>query len=222
MLKKIISAILVISMILTLSVALFSCKKDDEGNDKTNDNTPDDNNQQTGDGKTKYTVTVLDPDGNAVEGVEITFHFDGGTDMPFDTDENGQVSQRLSSKVKVSVTDLPKGYVYDMLCIQQSFDSNGNLTITLDKEEEKEPLVIIVLDQNDNPVEGVSVQACDSEGCRMPTVTDAEGKAYYPYEETDLRAQLSSPLLDGYTVEDMSAYYEFVDGVATIVITKVE
>ena len=224
MFKKIISAILVVAMLLTLSVALFSCKdkKNDEKDDTPKEETPD-NTQDTGNGKTKYTVTVVDEDGNPVEGVEITFHFESGTDMPFDTDENGQVSQNLSSKVKASVTDLPKGYTYDKMEEEQSFDANGKLTITIAKEEEKAPLVILVVDQYGNPIQGIDVQACDSEGaCRIPTTTDAEGKGYYSYEDTELHAKLSSKLPEGYSVADPDQYYDFVGGVATIVITKAE
>lgn len=225
MIKKILSAILVMAMLLTLSVALFSCKDKDKGNEDKGDDTsnvkPDDNKDDTKPEKTKYTVTVVDHKGNPVSDVEITFHFESGMPMPFDTDENGQISQNFSSKVKASVTGVPAGYSYAKMNQQMDFDDKGNLTFTIIKEEAKAPLMIVVVDQDGNPVSGVSVQACDSEGsCRLPVTTDENGVAFYSYESVELHAQLHGQLPDGYSVEDPSAYYDFVNGVATIKLTK--
>jgi hypothetical protein len=55
--------------------------------------------------------------------------------------------------------------------------------------------------------------------------TNAEGKVFYNVTPKDYKAQLSNfsaaELPDGYTVDDIAAKYEFVDGMATIVLTKV-
>ena len=66
---------------------------------------------------------------------------------------------------------------------------------------------------------------CDDTGsCRKPVTTNAEGKGSYAYEEGSFHAQLTnglSALPEGYTVAEPDKYYSFVDGVATITVTKI-
>ena len=233
MLKKIISVILLLSVLLTLSMGLISCGGD-EGGDNGGQNTPaptPDTDEK--DEKTLYTVIVMDEMGNPVSGVEIKLHFDNGNAMPFKTDANGKVAQALTSKIEASVSKIPAGYVYSKMNVKQSFSAEGILQIILEKEEEAEPLVVMVVDEDGNAIAGVTVQVCDeNNSCRLPSTTDEDGKAYFAAEEVTLRAQLtiaeegdnidlSKYLPEGYTVENPKQYYDFVDGVATIVLKKV-
>lgn len=206
--KKTISLILAVMMLVSMSMFLFAC------NDEEEDNTP----KET---KTTYTVTVVDQDGNAVKGVVIYFTPEGGVAFPLATDANGKTSPyKTDKKMTASVSTLPAGYEYANLDKEQSFDKDGNLTVTITKSVvDEDYFTILVVDQDGNPISGVSVQMC-AEYCKMPITTGADGKASYAYEEGDFHAQLSE-LPEGYTVDDISAYYDFVDGLATITLTKI-
>lgn len=216
MLKKILSTILVLSLIMTLSVSLFSCKDDekeennqqnDQGNAET-DNTPE---------KVLYTIIVVDDEGNPVKGVEIEFSPKGGMSIPFPTDAEGKAAYKTDKELSVAVKEIPGGYSYDKMNVAQKFGSDNTLTITLTTLA---PFIIRVVDQDGNPVAGVKVQMCDEAGsCRMPVSTEENGEASYAYEEGNFHAQLTV-VPDGYSVENPEEYYNFVDGVATITITK--
>lgn len=174
----------------------------------------------TPDGKTTYTVTVVDQDGNPVKGAVIYFNPEGGVAFPIGTDSEGKVSYSTDKKMTVSVSAVPAGYEYNKLDEEQSFDKDGKLTVTVTKTVvDEDYFKILVVDQDGNPIEGVMVQMC-ADYCKMPVVTGADGKASYAYEEGDFHAQLTS-LPEGYTVDDPNAYYEFVDGLATITLTKI-
>ncbi len=169
---------------------------------------------------TDYTVTVLDNNGNPIQGVKLSFITPAGIPFPGTTDAQGKATYASEEDgVTVKVVSVPKGYEYDKLDAVQSFGSNRTLSVTLTAPD---PIVINVVDNEGNPVAGVLVQMCDTTGlCKIPTVTDEEGKAYYAYEEGNFRAQLSGGAPDGYTVEDETAYYDIVNGTVTITLTKI-
>ena len=170
-----------------------------------------------GDGKVNYTVTVVDSDGTAVKGVKVTF-ITSKMEMPWTTDADGKASYKTADTVKVKVTSVPAGYTYAKLNQEQSFGSDGTLTVTLEKLP---PFRIRVVDQEGNAIAGVQVQMCDEGGsCRIPRTTDADGYVSYPYEEGNFHAQLTE-LPDGYTVDDTGKYYDFEDNLATIVLTEI-
>lgn len=170
-----------------------------------------------GDSKVNYTVTVVDSDGAAVKGAKVTF-ITSKMDMPWTTDADGKASYKSADTVKVKVTSVPAGYTYAKLNQEQSFGSDGTLTVTLEKLE---PYVIRVVDRDGNAIAGVKVQMCDEAGsCRIPRTTDADGYASYPYEEGTFHAQLTE-LPDGYTVDDVTKYYNFDNNLATIILTEI-
>ena len=172
------------------------------------------------DTKTTYVVTVVDQEGNAIKGAKVSFTPSGASAIPFTTDKDGKASYKTDKEVTATVTSIPSGYQYDKLNVAQKFDNEGKLTITITMPE---PLVIKVVDQHGNPVADVRVQMCDDIGCRMPTTTDENGVATYPYEDAQVKAQLSGgleALPEGYTVADPAAYYYFNGGVTTITLTK--
>ena len=198
--------ILALFLTLVMMLSIVSCN-----DDKNQDDPP------KKDEKTTYTVTVLDDEGNPVAGAKVTFCPEGGTEMPWPTDIDGKAEYKSAKKMTAKLTELLPGYEYDKMNVAQSFDNDGNLTITVKKLA---PYVIKVVDQEGNAIAGVQVQMCDEAGsCRLPRTTGADGTVSYPFENGTFKAQLTT-LPDGYTVDDASAYYYFVDGVATITLTK--
>ena len=207
--KKIISLILAATMLLAMSGCLFSCDDETETTPKT------------------YTVNVVDENGNPVKDVVITFTSESGESDMKVTKADGKLTYEPAEKFTASVTRVPNGYKDDLVGQTISFDEQGNATITLKKnvtEVVKEDYVILVVDQDGNPIEGISVQMC-ADVCVDVKETNAEGKVSYNVTPKDYKAQLSyfsaAELPDGYTVDDLTAKYEFVDGMATIVLTKV-
>ena len=190
---------------------------------------PGGDNGQTGNGgdnggattpPANYTVVVVDNEGNAVVGAKVTFTTPGGIPFPGTTDAEGKaVLDHNEDGVTVKVISVPRGYEYSKLNVEQSFDAERKLTVTVTALA---PIVINVVDDSGAPVAGVLVQMCDTSGsCRLPTTTDEEGKGYYAFEEGQFKAQLTNGAPEGYTVEDPTAYYPIVDGEVTIVLTKI-
>ena len=210
--KKILSLILVLVMMLSI----VACG----GKDKTPD-TNDDQQQGTTDTKVTYVVTVVDTDGNAVEGAVVSFTTKGGSPIPFPTDSEGKASYKTAKELTAAVTAVPSGYEYAKINQKIDFDKDGKATITLTKKAEEAPYVIKVVDQNGNAVEGVIVQMCDDAGlCLIPTATNEEGIATYKYQEGNFHVLINT-LVDGYTVDDMSVYYYITGREVTITITKI-
>ena len=216
MFKKILSAILVLSMILTLSVSLFSCK------DKGNDNTGDQNNDNTTPEKVTYTVTVVDQDGNPVKGAIVYFYPKGGVEMFYPTNDNGATEgYKTDKEMSISVMTIPAGYEYDKLAQKQKVDAkDGKVTITVTKKApEGTNYTIRVVDQNGNPVAGAMVQMCESEDkCLTPITTNANGEAVYTEPEREYKAAIAS-LPEGYE-NTTTGYTYFEDYVVTIVVNK--
>ena len=213
MLKKIISAILMLSMLLTAFACLTACNNGGENNNGGGGSNGGE------DAKVNYVVTVSDQNGNAVIGAKVTLTTSAGIPIALTTGIDGTVSYSTKDTITATITELPLGYEYGKLGQAQGFDEGGALSVTV---EALDPLVIKVIDNEGNPIAGVTVQMCDTT-CRIPVTTNDEGIATYPYEDGDFHAQLTGGNVpEGYTVEDPEAYYPFVDGVATITLTKVE
>lgn len=217
MIKKILSTILVLSMILTLFVTLFSCK--DKGNDNTGEQG---NNDNTTPEKVTYTVTVVDQDGNPVKGAIVYFYPKGGVEMFYPTNENGATEgYKTDKEMSISVMTVPAGYEYDKLNEKQKVDAkDGKVTITVTKKAaEGTNYTIRVVDQNGNPVKGAMVQMCESaEVCLTPILTDANGEAVYIQPEKEYKAAITN-LPEGYE-STTTGYTYFEDYVATIVVNK--
>jgi protocatechuate 3,4-dioxygenase beta subunit len=202
--KKILSLILVFAMML----CLVACKG--------NDNPPEGGGDQNKDEKTTYVVTVVDNEGNPIPGVSVIFCPKGGVEMPWPTDAEGKASQKTSKEMTAKLTELPVGYEFDKLGQTLQFDAEGKLTITLTALA---PFIIKVVDQDGNPVAGVVVQVCNDSTCVPMGSTDANGEAKRPSMNGSYAAKITE-LPDGYSVEDIDAYYDLVDGKVTITITK--
>ena len=209
--------VVIIPIVLIIALGGKGNETPNDGKDDTNGSSQDGGEQS--DEKIRYTVTVVDQDGNPVEGVTVAFVAGTSIPIPFKTDEEGVSSYNTNKKVTDAVvTAIPSGYTYDKLDQKLYFDANHNIKITVNKLPD---FVIKVVDEEGNLVEGVTVQMCDEGGsCRLPKVTDENGEAFYGYENGTFHAQLTE-VPEGYTVDDPAAYYDFDNYIATITLTKI-
>ena len=202
---------------------------EDEGNDGGSTEEADD----------KYVITVVDENGDPVYGIALTLYVEGiSTPMTNDrttTGVDGIVKYSKSKNIQVAITSesLPSNFEYDKINQKLTPDADGKLTIVLKRLYYE----VRVVDQDGNPIAGVTVQIC-AEVCKAPQVTNEEGKAYFDYDGTvEYHAQLTLTIPDnatpeeieailaeeipGYTVADPQAYYYFTDKVTTITLTKI-
>lgn len=214
--KRNISAILAIIMVLSLSLCMFGCNNGTEdGGENGGNQTPT---------KKTYTVTVVDEDGNAVKGAFVAFTAEGANPIPFETDADGKASRTSDKNMTINLVSIPSGYESDKVGSVLTPDADGNVTVTLKKAAVADPYVILVVDDNGNPVAGVTVQMCSLAGsCRTPVVTGEDGKAEYPFEEGEFKVQLTGGMAgvpEGYTIDNPDDNFYFDGKLCTITLTK--
>lgn len=81
-------------------------------------------------------------------------------------------------------------------------------------DDGKVTYTVAVVDVSDNtPIEGIIIQFCDDDNCKLPLVTDADGKATAEYEQSNYHITITAA--EGYVYA--SEYY-FEDGETEITI----
>ena len=209
----IMGAVALVVIVPVLLVILLGGKGNDGGNGDGGNG---------GDGDDSIVITVVDNEGNAVQGVEMTLIT---AKMPLPqkqkTDADGKVTTTNKEVIKVKITKIPTGYSDELKNQEQTIPSDGKLTITLEKHPE---WVIKVVDQYDNPVVGIQVTMCVAEGdnptCKPPRATDETGSAVYVSEQGEYKAKINSEMA-GYIV-DTEEYHYFDGNEVVIRITKIE
>ncbi len=118
------SALLALSLLLSLSLLLIGCDSNAPEGDGTD---------QAADGKVTYTVTVLDPSGAPVPGVAVQFCDDNGCRMPVATNAEGIVTlTEAKSNFHVTLVSVPEGFAEDSG--EYHFGDAFALTVTLTAE----------------------------------------------------------------------------------------
>lgn len=147
MLRKILSILIVLTMLLTVSVSLFSCDGDNNQNDTNEgeennnggeENNGSENNGDVTDGKITYTIYVVDNEGNAVVGAKLQMcDSNGCSPILKGTDEEGKVTaSKTASDFKAQIRTLPAGYTEIEAGAYHYFDANNTVTITVNKTAE--------------------------------------------------------------------------------------
>ena len=232
---KILEKIIAIIAVLSLAACmLFSCGDGSEGGgsevgggsgEQSGNEGGSGNEGESGggeqSGRSEYTVSVKDQNDLPISGASIVIMKDGSFVATVVTGADGQAKKELDD-----------GNYTAMLMGSSAFTATVTETVFTDKvasfrvetkeAEKTETYTIIVLDQNGDAVVGASVQAC-LEACRSLPNTDSEGKSsgeLPAITDGEYKAQLVA-LPEGYSVEDMKAYYTFGENkTATIVVTK--
>ena len=176
--KKMISIVLLLAMVLSLA----ACGGKDNNDDVSNDNNDNGGNNNVTTDST-YTVTVLDGDNNPVEGVKLVIT-DEKTYPTATTDKDGKASVQLpaGAKVSVMVTSVPNGYVKPekVSGVYHGVFASGATELALKVEKEADNKIeytVKVVDQNGDAVVGMPIQLCPNGVCLAEKfVTDANGE----------------------------------------------
>lgn len=75
------------------------------------------------------------------------------------------------------------------------------------KQDGKVTYTVTVVDQNGNPVAGVSIQFCDDEACKLPVATNSDGVVTAKYPASNYHITIAE-LPAGYTCEETEFYFE--------------
>ena len=172
--KKLLSIILVCCMLMAV-LSLTACGGNDD--DKTNENGGTNNNNQNGNADSNsYTITVVDNNNNPVVGVVIGVMATGY--QSHITNQNGKVSFTPDkADFKVQIVTVPKAYDKPADLSLNFASGSKELTVRLNKTtvaDTKVTYTVTVLDQDGNPVSGVTVQLCTDALC-YDTTTDLDG-----------------------------------------------
>ena len=212
-LKKLISILLILSLVACMSLALVSCSGDGEG-EGSGDGEGEGSGDGAGDGKITYTVTVKDMTGNAVKGVKVQLKLDNvapiGSEVT--TGEDGVATFRVKNEGSyyACVTSAPAGFILPTTGTKLV---DNAATVTLEKLPE---YTVYVKDASGNPIAGVGVQICSLSGaCQLPKNTDSDGKIVSNLERGDYQAKIvSAP--QGYEFTD--EYFLLVNNTVTVVL----
>ena len=168
-----------------------------------------------------YTVTVLDHEGNPIEGLSLKFLYEDKATDTYTTDKDGKATANIPTEREVVVEFVELSAYGAPSKKKATFESlEYELTITLN------PLITVkVVDENGAPVKGVSVQICH-DSCLTPADTDENGvmsKAFAPKDK--LKVSIVS-VPEGYAVPEViyeiagTEYHaEFAEGEYTITVT---
>ncbi len=218
--KKLLSLLLALSLMLTGALALTSCGETQPPVDP-DPQPPTSYNED-------YVVLAIDQHGSVVTGLKIGVapadDLQSPAALPTATNSKGLVSFNLdnSKTYKAILFGTLSGYQFTSGSTV-SFGENKVAVVTVQKDEEPtyKSYTIIVLDQNGAPVEGASVQACIVGGsCYSFGATGAGGSSVAQIEDdgAERKAQVTG-VPSGYTYS--SDYVSFDNnGVAIIYVVN--
>ncbi len=182
--KKIMSIILALTLVLSLGVFVTSCGGNDECTEHTDSDTDGkcdtcgaEVEEEGGDDKTDYTVTLKDTNDQPVAGAVLTLTTRNYTSEQITTDADGKATASLKAigYVKATVVSVPEGYVLPADDVDFD-DDKTTLTISVALDTRIAHTITLV-DGEGNALSGVLVQICEGGVCQTPVATDSEGKA---------------------------------------------
>ena len=218
--KKIISFLLALTMLIMGMCILTSCGDDDSnGNNENNGNNDNGSNSAV---KVDYTFTLVDQYDDGVEGVKVEFRVGPKTKYEATTDEDGV------AKINIEETALPIRVVIPaILPVGYENAGAGYVDFESGAKSANASLVknvahtVYVTDAEGNAISGANVQVCVDGVCKIPVDTDADGKAvfYVSPDAEEAYAQFNSAP-DGYNApESAKIYYTDGETEVTFVIT---
>ena len=142
-----------------------------------------------------YTVTIVDGEGNPMQGITISLNIDG-VNTEFVSDENGLIAMILPSGIYTVKVTVPEDYVCDTTQFLLTEDNPHKQIVMNLFIPQEVPYTVYVVDELGNPVQGAAVVLGDSF-----VYTDANGMvSVILLESKDYVATIVPP--EGYTIEN--------------------
>ena len=227
--KKLLVLFLALTLLVTGAFLMTSCgdDTDDNGGNTDSGNTDNNNGGSNDEGnaatKVDYVLTLKDQNGDAVEGVKVTFRVGPKTTYEATTNAAGKATiniEETSLPIRATIpAQLPSGYSVDSAQFVDFASGAKTAELSVIKAIAH---TIYVKDGAGNAVAGANVQVCVNGTCQSAVVTDSEGKAVFyvrpGFEEA--YAQFNTAP-DGYNApETNKIYYTNGDTEATFVVTE--
>ena len=230
--KKIFSILLVLSLVLSLGMLITSCGGDDSCTDHVDndsngkcDTCGTDVGGNGDDGKTEYSVIVMDANNQAIPGVVLTLSTRNYTSAQITTNSEGKATASLKAVgyVKANIVSVPEGYLVSTTEMQFE-DDKTTLVISL-AADTRVAHTITLVDNNGNAISGVLVQICEGGVCQTPVTTDANGKAVIRFNPSgeELKARVLSVPTGYVRPDDVDAdgYIHVSAGTTAITLTLI-
>ena len=209
--KKILALLLALTLLISGMCLLTSCGDDNKG-DKTNENENNNDNNTDNSNATKvdYTVNVVDQDGDAVAGVEVTFKVGPKSTYTATSDASGKATINIDEttlpiRASYTATKLPSGYLKGEATYVDFASGAKTAEIEIVKGI---AYTVCVKNSAGAAIAGASVQICVDGVCNAAVNTDAVGKVVYYLapDFTEAYAQFNSAP-NGYNAPETSKIY---------------
>ena len=221
--------ILLLSMALLVSGMFFltSCDGDaDEEENESNENNNDENNDENNSSSSKvdYTVNVVDQDGNAVAGVEVTFKVGPKSTYTATSDATGKAvinieETALPIRASYTATKLPSGYLKGEATYVDF--ATGSKTANLEIVKGI-AYTVYVKNSSGAALSGASVQICVDGVCNAAVNTDVDGKVvYYLSPDFDEAYAQFNAAPNGYNAPETNKIY-YTEGVTEVTFVLTE
>lgn len=154
------------------------------------------------DGGEPAELTVLvEDDGDALEGADVTIYDDGEAVKTARTDADGEATLELEAGV-YELQASKDGYGVHAEEVEVTEGGTASIVVTL--ESEPAELDLWVFDEDDEPIEGADVTIYDDGSAVVDGTTDAEGCFAVELEEGTYEARVSANGYESYTEEGIA------------------
>ena len=226
--KKLLLIILAFTMLISTVFALASCSKDDsDGNDQVgnNDNAGGNENDNTNSGSypettVKYTVKVVDEDGNGVAGAPVELFIGPAKGIKLITDEIGFATYEMEETnlpMYAVLGILPEGYGDGETTEVDFVPGFRSATITVVKQVAYK---VSFVDATGNAIEGVLAQVCVGDTCLAGKTTGPDGElVFYLNPDSVLVSLQINQVPEPFAQDLVGTKQYFEDGQFEIVVT---
>lgn len=223
--KKIISLLLALLMLVSVIGLAVSCKPDDQpagdpgtGGEGTGNGEGGNNNQP--EKGLDYTVTLVDIFGQPIEGITLKLTYGDEATEVLTSGADGKVTKKIDTYEDVIVEFVELGNYGNLAKNQRNLNGDTEKTLTLPTKA-----TVTVVDEEGNPVEGVTVQICHNV-CLTPNKTNAEGKLSVGISSTEKVKVAILSVPEGYGIPEKVGEYQgveihayFTEGVYELTVT---
>lgn len=215
-------------MLVSVLGLAVSCAPDDQPSDTPGTGNGDGTGNGEGEGGNDdkpekgldYTVTLLDIFGQPIEGITLKLTYGDEATEVLTSGADGKVTKKIDTYEDVIVEFVDLGNYGNLAKNQRNLNGDTEKTLTLPTKA-----TVTVVDEDGNPVEGVTVQICHNV-CLTPNKTNAEGKLTVGISSTEKVKVAILAVPEGYAIPEKVGEYQgveihayFTEGVYELTVT---